>query len=366
MAAMRRTARPLLALLAAAAITATVACGGDEDEGGLPDPDGTEAPVAYRVLYEVTTPDGRGREELVVRRPFGASITERDQAGDVVTQRLSALGLLVTVRDGTATAVETAIAPAAGDLRLDRTADRLVAAGRLEAGEDGQVGGRPCRRFVEPDAVATEGSPEGTGSGGDDERGSFPVRITRCVDAVGIVLEERVATPGGQAVRTKRAVELEVGDDVPDIDVPDVAPLPSEQGGGSVEELTGAPPAVVSWRLRPPEGFRAVGSFIVEPSRLGSDGAAAGAVALVTEVWQRGSDLLLFDQGRTTGGVTLFDPETEVESLDLPGIGAATLAVELRLAEVRVPGADGAFLRVAGTLPVEDLVAVAETLQPAT
>ncbi len=360
MAAMRRTARTLSALVAAAVLTTVTACGGDDDESGLPDPDGTGAAVTYRVLYEVTTPEGRGREELVVRRPFGASITERDQAGEVVARRISELGLLVTVRDGTATAVETAIVPAAGDLRLDRTAERLVAAGRLEEGEDGAVGGRPCRRYVEPDAVATDGS--GAGSG----EGSFPVRITRCVDAAGIVLEERVATPGGQAVRTKRAVEVEVGDDVPEIDVPDVAPLGREQGGGVVEELTGAPPAIVSWQVRPPEGFRPVGRYLVEPARLGGGGTAAGAVALVTEVWQRGPDLLVLDQGRTTGGLTLFDPDTEVEALDLPEVGAASLALELRLAEVRVVGADGAFVRVAGTLPVEDLLEVARTLRPAT
>jgi hypothetical protein len=74
----------------------------------------------------------------------------------------------------------------------------------------------------------------------------------------------------------------------------------------------------------------------------------------------------VLDQGRTTGGLTLFDPDTEVEALDLPEVGAASLALELRLAEVRVVGADGAFVRVAGTLPVEDLLEVARTLRPAT
>jgi hypothetical protein len=357
----RRSAAAALVLL-----TSLAACSGDDDGGadGLPAVEGTAAPEAYRIVYEVTTPEERSQEEVVVRRPFASSVTERDADGDVVSQRLAQLGLLATITGGEATAVETALAPAAADLRLDRFGDRLVEAGRLERGDDGAVGGRPCRRIVEPDAVATDGS-GGAAQDASAADGSFPVVVTRCVDAVGLVLEERIATPGGQAVRTKRAVELEVGDGVPEVDVPDVEPLPEGQGGGSVEELTGGPPMIVSWRIAAPEGFRPSGSYVVVPARLGAAGGAAGDVALVTEVWQRGADVLLLDQGRATAGATPFDPASALEPVDLPGIGPATLAVDLRLGEVRITGADGAFVRVAGTLPLDELLAVARTLQPA-
>ena len=356
MAAMPRS-RPALRSVLALALAGLAACGGDDDRGGgLPAP-GDGPPEAYRIVYEVTTPDGQGREELVVRRPFAASTTERGPDGEATAQRVTALGLLVTTTGGEATAIETAIAPAAGDLRPERFADRLVEAGRLEEGEAGEVGGRACRRVVERDTVATDGR---TGQPG---AGSFPVVVTRCVDRVGLVLEERIATPGGQAVRTRRAVELEVGDAVGAIDVPDVGPLPVAQGGGSVEELVGPSPVARTWMIEPPEGFEAVGTFVVEPARLGG-AATAGSLALVTEVWRRGPDLLLLDQGRAGGGATPFDPATEVGPLDLPGVGPAALALDLRLAEVRVAGADGGFVRVAGTLPLDELVAAARTLQP--
>ena len=357
---MRRPSVARCAVLAAALLgPLLVACGDDDGArgSGLPAVEGTIAPEAYRVVYEVTTPEGRGRDELVVHRPFGSSRTERGVDGEVVTQRIAARGLVVTVAGGEATALETAIAPAADDLRLDRFADRLVAAGRLQRGDDGQVGGRPCRRLVEPDAVATDGT------GGADR---VPVRIERCVDAQGIVLEERITTIGGQAVRTRRAVELDLGDDVPAIDRPDVEPLPPEQGGGQVEDLEdveGSTEIVVGWRIRVPEGWARVGSYVVQPAAVADGAGGAGTAALVTEVWRRGPDLLLLDQGRTLGGATPFDPATAVEDLQLEGVGPATLAVEPRLAEVRFAGTEGGFIRVAGTLPIDELVAVAATLE---
>jgi hypothetical protein len=339
--------------LAAGVLALVAACGGDGDTGGLPEVEGGGAPSAYRLLYEVTTPDGRGREEHVVRRPFEGAVTEFDAGGEVVAQRLSRLGLLVTVQDGETTAVETALAPAVGDLRPDRFAPALLEAGRLHEAGDGEVGGRPCRRLVQPEEIRAA---EGQGR-------TVPVRITRCVDAVGLVLEERITTRSGQALRTARAVELEVGADVPSVEVPEVEPLPAERGGGSVEALTGERPAIVSWRIRPPRGFERVGSYLVEQATVAS-GSTGGRLSLVTEAWRRGPDLLLLDQGRATGGGTPFDPATAVEDLQLAGVGPAVLAVDPRWAEVRLAGTEGGFLRLAGTLPVDDLVAVAGTLEP--
>lgn len=355
-----RPARTSRALVAAGLLLAGLAACGDDDATGrgLPAVDGREAPTSYRVLYEVTTPDGRGREELVVHRPFEASVTERTPDGRLVTRRVSVRGLLVTVDgDGGPTAIETAIAPPVGDVRVDRFGERLVAAGRLEAGEDGEVGGRPCRRTVETDTITT--ARPGTG----EDPSPFPVRITRCVDAVGIVLEERIATPGGQAVRTKRAVALELGDDVDPVEVPDAAPLRPEEGGGVVDDLADHPEVVVGWRVRPPEGWVHVGTYVVQPARVGVTGGG-GAAALITDVWRRGPDLLQLDQGRVAPGSTPFDPDTAIEDVELPGVGAAVLAADVRQAEVRLAGTDGGFLRVAGTLPVDELLAVAATLEP--
>jgi hypothetical protein len=350
-----------IALLAAA----PAACGDDGDgRTGLPAVEGTAAPDAYRIVYQVVTPDSRTEEERIVQRPFDAHVIERDAEGEVTTERWSTLGRLVTRSQGAdAVSIDTAIASAASDLRPDLFAERMEAAGKLREGETSRVGGRPCRRVAEAGEVATAPPPgEGT------QTGSLPVVVERCVDDLGLVLEERWTTAGGERVLTKRAVELEVGDDVPDVDLPDAAPLPLEQGNGAVEELEAdaRPPFAEVWSLPAPAGFTHLGRYAVQPARLtGSPTALTGDpdVALYTDVWVRGGDLLLLDQGASRSGALPFDPASTLGPVDVPGLGAAELAVDLRLAEVRLTRPEGGFVRLAGTLDPDDLVELAATLR---
>ena len=363
---MSRTALLLASMAALALLAGTVAACGDDDGagGGLPAVAGTTAPDAYRIVYSVVTPDSSSEEERVVQRPFDAHVIERDGQGHVTAERWSTLGELVTrSQGGEAVRIDTAIALAASDLRPDRFTEPLEAAGKLKAGDAGQIGGRPCTRAKEVGAVLT--APPVSSQ---DPGGSLPVLVERCVDAVGLVLEERWTTAGGERVLTKQAVELEVGDDVPDIDVPDAPALPAEQGNGAVRELeAGAPPPFLeAWTLPAPAGFTFVGRFAVQPARLSQSATALASdadVALYTDVWRRGGDLVILDQGASQSGTTPFDSRSTIGPVAVPGLGSAELAMDLRIAEVRLTRPEGGFVRVAGTLDPEDLVALAGTLQ---
>ena len=79
-------------------------------------------------------------------------------------------------------------------------------------------------------------------------------------------------------------------------------------------------------------------------------------------MWRRGPDLLLLDQGASTTGSAPFDPKSALGPIEVAGVGAATLAVDLRLAEVRFIRPDGGFARLAGTIDPKDLVAIADTM----
>lgn len=360
---MSRLPRLLTWALALALLGAGLAACGDDDEGaGIPTDTGTEVPDAYRIVYEVITPDSTGQEERIVHRPFEAHVVERDAEGATTAERWSTLGQLVTrSQGGEVVRIDTAVAPSASDVRPDRFAARLLEAGKLTAGTPGRIGERPCTRVKDAGAVLT--APP---AGSDQAGGSLPVLVERCIDEQGLVLEERWTTAGGERVLTKRAIELEVGEDAPDIVVPDADPLPLEQGNGAVRELDAdeVPPFAEVWSLPAPAGFGFVGRYAVQPPRLSQAALTSDPdVALYTDVWERGGDLLLLDQGASQSGATPFDPASALGPVDVPGIGAAELAVDLRLAEVRFARPDGGFVRLAGTVPLDELLRLAATLQ---
>ena len=198
----------------------------------------------------------------------------------------------------------------------------------------------------------------------------MPVTIDRCVDAVGLVLEERWTTAGGERVLTKRAMELELGDDVPDVDVPDAAPLADEQGNGAVRQGRRRRAPAVPGGVRPrrpgrlhlrraatpwcPPGF-GTGA----PARIPAD----AGVALYTDVWRRGPDLLLLDQGATRAGPPRSTRTSASATVDL---GAArrrpSWPSTCASREVRLTRPDGGFVRLSGTIPLDELVALAGSL----
>lgn len=360
----------LLTALVGLGLLAVVGCGGDD--GGSTDalPDVAEGPaVAYRLVYAVTTPEASTTEEYEIQRPFDAHVTLRNADGDITAERWSSLGSVVTQSaDAPAAGLSVAAAPALSDSRLDRFATELVDAGKATEGEQHNVGGRACTSYTEQSFVGTV--PDGATPGLND---ATPIRsvVDRCVDAQGIVLQEHWSTPGGERLLTKRAIELEVGDDLElDLEAPEAELLSAQAGNGAFRKLDDAtpPPFAEQFSLAPPEAFTHLGRYAVVPPRLrAADGSADDAqLALYTDVWVRGADLLILDQGAGTGGATPFSPSSTWRPITLGSFGQAELAGDTRSAEVRLRRGDGGFVRLAGTVPVDELLALAETIRQET
>jgi hypothetical protein len=372
----RPTVQLVLGAVAVAALAlALAACGGDDGgssatkgDGRLPAARSRTAPTDYRIVYRVTTPDGVTSEEHIVHRPFQAEIVQRGKDGEVTAERWSSLGRLVTRSKGAkAVKIDTAVAPAASDLRPDRFADAVVEAKRaIRHSEVQDIGGRECAFDVERSEIATA---DDSGATSTSATSTVPVIVGRCIDPQGLVLEEQWTTKEGVRVLTKRAVELDLGDDVPDIDIPKAESLSAAQGDGAVEKVADdqPPPFAEAWRLATPEGFRFVGRYAVVPARLagGPSTSSAGEpdVALYTDVWTRGPDVLLLDQGATRGAPPPFDASTRIGTVDLGALGPGELAVDLRAAEIRLTRPDDGFVRLSGTIPIDELTRLATTLQ---
>jgi hypothetical protein len=371
---------PVLVAAAAIAVAALlivlIARSGDDrganpatqGDGNLPAATTRTAPTDYRILYRVTTPDGVTSEEHIVHRPFGGEVVVRGKDGKVVAERWSTLGRLTTRSQGAkAVRIDTAVAPAASDLRPDRFADAVVEAKRaIRHDEVREIGGRECATDVERSEVASADDSGATSTSAPD---SVPVIVARCIDPQGLVLEEQWTTKDGVRVLTKRAVELDLGKDVPTIDEPKADPLSAAQGNGAIHKIAAdeVPPFQEAWHLDPPKGFTFVGRYAVVPARLNlaTSGSTAGApqVALYTDVWRRGADVLLLDQGATDGSPAPFDPGTRIGAVDLGPLGQGELAVDLRSAEVRLTRPSNGFVRLSGTIPIDELTQLATQLQ---
>lgn len=324
---------------------------------------GDGAAIDYRLVYRVTTPEDATSEEHNVHRPFDAHVVLRDADGEITSERWSTLGSVVT-RDAGGPAVELSVAaaPALGDSRLDRLGPELVTAGHATEGGRRTVGNRACTEYTQQSVVGTV--PDGTDPGLEEAK-PLPAVVTRCVDAQGIVLEERWRTPGGETLLTKRAVELSL-DDV-DLEVPDGEALTAEEGNGSFRQVddAAAPPFAEQFSLTPADEFTRVGRFAVVPPRLRRTTAATtGAqLELYTDVWVRGADVVLLDQGAGTAGATPFDAATAWRPVTVEPFGELVLGGDTRTAEVRLPRAAGGFVRLVGTVPIDELLRLAATVR---
>jgi hypothetical protein len=316
------------------------------------------APTSYRITYEVTTGDVTTTEVHTVRRPFLGRI----DIGDAT--RVTDAGVLATTSPGAPwVRIQVPIAPAAGDVRPDVVLDDAIEAGLAEEAGTRRVAGRSCRvvRLGGPMSGGTL-TPIGAVAGESAEA---------CVDGAGLVLAETWRADG-ETQRELRATSVEVGDVDDDVfAVPHGAEeLTFRQGGGSVEAVDrdDDPGFAESWRADVPDGFEHAGRYLVLPPKLGEPVDPVvprqADVALLTDVWVRGADVLIVDQGAVRGdGVPPWDDRPYSEDVALGALGDGVVVFDLRLSEVRVSRPDGGFVRVAGTLPPDRLVAVARSLE---
>jgi hypothetical protein len=147
--------------------------------------------------------------------------------------------------------------------------------------------------------------------------------------------------------------------------------LSIDQGNGIFREVEpdSAFEGTVYRLAEPPAGFTYRGRYVVSPPKLSPfksplDDAGAEQVSMV-DVWDRGPDLVVLSQTIATAAIALPDQASGAETVDVP-IGKAASVLDLRSNEIRMALPEARFLRVTGTRPSADLVALVGSLRAET
>lgn len=315
-------------------------------------------PRTYEVRYRVAEAHG-GRvtsttARLLVDRPFRTRLEIRE--GDrEVSLRVAHLGYLGTRTGSRARVLTASPAPSFEGMRPDLVLTDAT-------GEVRSVLGRECE-------VHRLGAPlldnDGKLVPGDT--------VDVCVDAGGLVLEQ-VERAAGEIRRRWLATAIDETTTVKDADVrlAGVARQSPQQGGGSLQEIdpTTAPPGTF-WQLdTPPPGFQRVGRYAAVPpqaARTDDENTRAQVLAGIVDVFTRGGDVLMVDQGGTLGQVPPFGVADNSTAVDLGELAKSGEWYPTPTGfEVRALLPPGRYVKVVGTLPVEDLIAVARALHPIT
>jgi hypothetical protein len=337
----RRTVTAVVvAGLASASASASAACIGGSSRKLLPV---TSTPAAYRIVYRVESGKDRTTRIVEARRPFELRTETRagtPPGGGVLSTSIASFARLSTrSADSPPTVIAIPPAPSPGDLRPESGLKQAVQAGVLKLGPRRRVLGTLCQTYKSPDKVES------------------------CIDARGLLLEQRSA---GQRVV---AVTVDDHPSLPDGDFDTSGPpLTIQQGGGSVRpvDATTLPPGTWWVLPEPPAGFTYRGRFAVVPPNQSEGFADPGKrdalVAGFVDVYQRGTDVLVVDQGSTLGGTPPFEPDPTAEPFDLGPVGKGELVLTVGSALARINLGQGHYLRLVGTLPPADLRAVAANL----
>jgi hypothetical protein len=182
--------------------------------------------------------------------------------------------------------------------------------------------------------------------------------VDTCVSANGVVLEETSVRNGG-VVSHKVATKLTSGTGHHFVTAGDH--VPRGQGGGRIVTLdpTSRPPGQEFFELAaPPAGFTHVGRFaVVAPTP-----ANAPVVTAIDDVYVRGADLIVVEQGETLSGVGM--AAADGAKVKLGRLGDGRLLVSPVASSVAaLTQTRGSFVRVTGTVAPSRLVAVARALR---
>jgi hypothetical protein len=293
-----------------------------------------DEPTSYRITYEL---DDGTDEVLTVARPFESRI-ETDAATETTTfGRSSREG-----PDGARLAVAIPPGVAPGDARLASAIGTDV----LErTGERKTIAGRPCDVYVTGQSLRVVEL-----VAGDD--------VEVCIDASGLVLEERT----DDLVRT--ATDVEVGVDA-SFDAGERT-VPVLEGGGAVQALTADSRTPGEfWELGDDLPLPHEGRYAVVPPQPDAftDATLRGRrVATTTDVLTDGIDVVVVDRGGTLEGIDVVEDDDDAAVVDAGAIGQASVRSTSFGTELTIELDGGRFVRISGTLPVDDLIAVARGL----
>jgi hypothetical protein len=176
-----------------------------------------------------------------------------------------------------------------------------------------------------------------------------------------LVLEE-AETRLGKLVRRAIATQVATGPaagKVPPIPDGDRVVDGPEAGATRRIDPSAPLPYVTSYVLpAPPAGYTLFGRYAVVPP------GASGDYSLVADVYTSGAEVIIVDQGASRSGAAPFDVNRPRRRVVLPGFGSPESVLDFRANEVRGHLPDGGFIRVIGTRPLSELLAVARSVQP--
>ena len=337
--------------------------GSEEVEDGAPLAVG-DVPATYRITYRVRLPGAEPTTEVVtVRRPFESRVEVHSgarPAGDPTSVQESSFGMLA-VASATQEPAVTVVGPAVAspDLRFDVALPAALEHGLLEPRERRRVAGRTCQVYRAGTSVTA----------GQLVAPSDEEHADACFDADGLLLEEWWITEG-RTVRQRVAVAVETGVRVDDsiFELPREPTVPADEGGGGMRQLAAgsAPPGEFFEVDAPPDGMSYRGRFAVVPTQPHQfvDPARQGEILATTaDVWVRGPDFVAVDQGGTLGSSEVYAPDPDLPHVPVGALGEAELHVRLDRIEVRIHLSGNRFVRLYGTVPMEDLLAVARSLR---
>lgn len=370
---------PLLAAAVLAAVLILVTTSGSGNGGSSPPaavrPPGVAAD--YHVVYRVTGPHlSPYAEALWVRRPFDTvdvTYTGTTTTSPVTLSMTTRLGAQV-VRSGAATQSVTTALPArlpAADVRLDSVLPDATTTHLLRAGGTETIAGRRCQDF------------RSAGSLRSGTLAALPATPTTyvdsCLDGDGILLRER-SYRGGTLVTDRTATAVTTGPAALAGAPFDASgtPLTLREGGGQFAALTldSRPPTGDFLALpHAPAGFVHTGRYAVVPPQPQAFntpdtgppndlGLPNSLVTAIDDVYVRGADAIIVEQGQSLGGSKFAAPTgaTAVPLGATLGDGQLQLTGTGPVVNAEPAGARR-FLRVSGTIQPAQLVALTKSLR---
>jgi hypothetical protein len=321
-------------------------------------------PMSYRIVYRVESLSDRetavSTEDVHVGRPFDSRTEARVGAPPGSARQavqVTSFGALETLAGDTSQPLIIQTVPdlAAADVRADVDLPELEAQGLTIRREVRRIAGRPCQVFRFGESILSGAiKPYAAGSA------SF---ADECIDEAGLVLEDLWVTNG---TRTRRKVATSVREgDAPNVAIkgPFVEP---KQGGGAVKPVDPASHSIgETYDLPAPAGFTYRGRWAVVPPQPIDPNDPNGRSRLVAgtaDVWVRGADVVILDQGGTLGGGAPFADDETAPAVEAGAAGRGRLVLGLRMNQVRVLVGGGHYVKLLATLPSQDLRNLASTL----
>ena len=329
--------------------------------------DGANVPESYRVVYRVEAYGPAGAivdtEVREVARPFEARAEVRTGAppGETATS-LSVWAFGVTEIGGPdqerATLVGEPVLPN-GEAAVTTDLSDAIDAGVLVYRRQRQtIADRTCHRYR-------------TGGPIDVVQLTAPTDTDfadLCIDDDGLVLGESWVVHG-ELFRRRTAVDVDTGID---LDHHRFEPLGEPprfgEGGGLIGEVTADSqfPDVDHWALpSAPTGYQLRGRFSFTPPAAGDTAATTGDQAPIltglSDVYESGPDAVIVVNGGTSNESDALG-QLDGDTVDLGQLGTGYVRRRVRGAEILVPLPRGRFVKVHGTVSVDDLVAVARDL----